>query len=77
MMFTGDARLRELSQKGYREITLKNRRWGLFYVLREDLTPGEIEEARELNETHIITDGRPNVANFLPDDERPTDVPAL
>lgn len=76
-MFTGDAKLRKLSQEGYREITLKNGRWGFFYVLREDLTPAEIEEARELNETHLEVCGRPNVANFLPDDERPADVPAM
>ena len=76
-MFTGDAKLRKLSREEFREITLKDGRWGFFYVLRENLTPAEIAEARELDETHIETDGRHIVANFLPDDERPADVPAL
>lgn len=75
-MFTGDAKLRKLSREERREITLKNGRWGFFFVLRDDLTPAEIAEAKELDETHIEVDGLPIVANFLPDDERPADVPA-
>jgi len=45
-------------------------------VLRDDLTPAEIAEAKELDETHIEVDGSPIVANFWPDDDRPADVPA-
>lgn len=76
-MFTGDAKLKNLSRETRREITLKNGWWGFFYVLRDDLTSAEIAEARELDETHIECDGGPIVANFLPDGERPADVPAL
>ena len=75
-MFAGDAKLRKLSREEFREITLKDGRWGFFFVLREGLTSAEIAEARELDETHIEVDGRPIVANFLPDDDRPADVPA-
>ena len=45
-------------------------------MLRDDLTPAEIAEAKELDETHIEVDGSPIVANFWPDDDRPADVPA-
>lgn len=45
-MFAGDAKLRKLSREEFREITLKSERRRLFYVLWEDLTPAEIEEAR-------------------------------
>ena len=75
-MFAGDAKLRKLSREERREVTLKDGRWGFFFVLRDDLTPVEIAEARELDETHIEVDGSPIVANFLPDDDRPADVPA-
>ena len=75
-MFAGDAKLRKLSREEFREITLKDGRWGFFFVLRDDLTPVEIAEARELDETHIEVDGSPIVANFLPDADRPADVPA-
>lgn len=47
------------------------------YLLREDLTPDEIEIARDADGVYFDCEGYHLVANFLPDDERPTDVPAL
>lgn len=47
------------------------------YILRDDLTPKEIERARRLDALWVEYEGRGHiVANFLPDGERPADVPA-
>lgn len=49
----------------------------LIYVLRVDLPPEKIEKYRLMDETYYRMYGNHYFANFLPDDERPADVPAL
>ena len=46
-------------------------------VLRDNLPPALIEKIRDADEAFRRIEGDPVVANFLPDDERPADVPAL
>ncbi len=60
-----------------RIIQLKNGRKIGASVLRDNLPPALIEKIRDANEAFRRNEGYPIVANFLPDDERPADVPAL
>jgi len=48
-----------------------------FYVLRDGLTAEELQRLRVADENYLEYEGRHIFANFLPDDERPADVPAL
>ena len=60
-----------------RIIQLKNGQKIGASVLRDNLPPALIEKIRDANEAFRRNEGYPIVANFLPDGERPADVPAL
>ena len=68
----------ETLSSGRVEHTRENGFLAFLHVLRNDLTPKEIERARTLDALWEKYEGRGHiVANFLPVVERPADVPAL
>lgn len=69
--------LEKLSEKETRTIKRKALYTSVVYVLRNNLTADELELARQADAVYFDDEGRHIVANFLPDDERPADVPAL
>lgn len=68
--------LEKLSEKETRTIKRKGLYTSVVYVLRNNLTADELELARQADAVYFDDEGRHIVANFLPDDERPADVPA-
>ena len=69
--------LEELSVQETRMVKLKSLYPADVYVLRDNLTADELELARQADAVYFDDEGSHIVANFLPDGERPADVPAL